>query len=239
VATTENRVSGAGYVVRALGSRIPQPVVWGLAFVGTVLSAIAAKEMSAIQPPAAVSMVQIPDPAAAAPDVKLEDAADADEAELAALNATIPVVQPVAMVAADDATPAYLKDSNTRWFNGRPAVPAKKMWMIVTGYSPDSRSCGDSDDGRTATLHSVSTNGGKLVAADTRVLPYGTMLSIPGYDAANVVPVLDCGGAIKGHRLDLLFPTHEQALKWGKKKVLVTVWEYADGRGAENPRKLR
>src|SRR4051794_9223445 len=99
VATTENRVSGAGYVVRALGSRIPQPVVWGLAFVGTVLSAIAAKEMSAIQPPAAVSMVQIPDPAAAAPDVKLEDAADADEAELAALNATIPVVQPVAMVA--------------------------------------------------------------------------------------------------------------------------------------------
>jgi 3D (Asp-Asp-Asp) domain-containing protein len=85
----------------------------------------------------------------------------------------------------------------------------------------------------------VSTNGGKLVAADTRLLPYGSMLSIPGYDAGNVVPVLDCGGAIKGHRLDLLFPTHEQAIQWGKKKVLVTVWEYADGRPGENPRKLR
>jgi 3D (Asp-Asp-Asp) domain-containing protein len=242
VATTEDRFSGAGLVVRALGSRIPRPAVWSLALVGTVLSAIAAKEMSVVQPPPAVSMVQIPDPAAAPADAKLEkiaDAGDTDEAELAALNATMPVIEPVAMVAAADSTPAYLNDASTRWFNGRPARPAKKMWMIVTGYSPDSRSCGDSADGRTATLHSVSTNGGKLVAADTRILAYGSMLSIPGYDAENVVPVLDCGGAIKGHRLDLLFPTHEQALKWGRKKVLVTVWEYADGLGGENPRKLR
>jgi 3D (Asp-Asp-Asp) domain-containing protein len=204
-----------------------------------VLSAIAAKEMSVLQPPAAVSIVRIQDPAAAPSDPITEETGQTDEAELAALNASIPVIRPVAMTPADDAAPAYLMDADTRWFNGRPARPARKMWMVVTGYSPDARSCGDSADGRTATLHSVSTNGGKLVAADTRLRPSGTMLSIPGYDAGNVVPVLDCGGAIKGHRLDLLFPTHEQALKWGKKKMLVTVWEYADGLGTENPRKLR
>ncbi|MCC6970417.1 MAG: 3D domain-containing protein [Phycisphaerales bacterium] len=130
-------------------------------------------------------------------------------------------------------------DPRTRWFNGRPIKPTRQMWMIVTGYSPDSRSCGESADGITATLHSVDTNAHKLVAADPRVLPYGSMLSIPGYDSDLVVPVLDCGSAIKGNRLDLLFPTHEQARQWGKKKLLVTIWAYADGKPAENPRKLR
>jgi 3D (Asp-Asp-Asp) domain-containing protein len=127
----------------------------------------------------------------------------------------------------------------TRFFNGRPIRPVKTMKMVVTAYSPDWRSCGKSADGLTATLHSVQTNAHRLVAADPRVLAYGSMLTIPGYDRGNVVPVLDCGGAIKGNRLDLLFPTHEQALRWGKKTVTVTVWGYADGKPAPNPRKAR
>ncbi len=127
----------------------------------------------------------------------------------------------------------------TRFFNGRPIRPVKTMKMVVTAYSPDARSCGKYADGITATLHSVHTNGHRLVAADPRVLAYGSMLTVPGYDSGNVVPVLDCGGAIKGNRLDLLFPTHEQARKWGRKTVTVTVWGYADGKPAPNPRKAR
>ena len=111
--------------------------------------------------------------------------------------------------------------------------------MVVTAYSPDARSCGPFADGMTATLHHISTNGTKLVAADPKLLPYGAMLTIPGYDSGNVVPVLDCGGAIKGNRLDVLFPTHEEARKWGVRKVRVTVWDYADGLPRENPRKKR
>jgi 3D (Asp-Asp-Asp) domain-containing protein len=88
-------------------------------------------------------------------------------------------------------------------------------------------------------MHSVTTNAMKLVAADPTVLPYGSMVSIPGYDDESIVPVLDCGGAIKGDKLDLLFPTHEEALKWGRQRILVTIWEYADGKPAEDPRKLR
>ena len=130
-------------------------------------------------------------------------------------------------------------DASHRWFNGRPVRPARTMTMVVTAYSPDTRSCGKFADGKTATLHSVTTNAGKLVAADPRVLPYGSMLSIPGYDDMNIVPVLDCGGAIKGRKLDLLFPTHEQARQWGRKTITVTIWEYADGLPMDNPRKLR
>jgi 3D (Asp-Asp-Asp) domain-containing protein len=111
--------------------------------------------------------------------------------------------------------------------------------MTVTAYSPDARSCGDSADGLTATLHSVETNNYQLVAADPKLLPYGSMLTVPGYANNEIVPVLDCGGAIKGNRLDLLFPTHEEARRWGVKKVKVIVWQYVDGKPADNPRKLR
>ncbi len=130
-------------------------------------------------------------------------------------------------------------DGQVRWFNGRPVRPARVIWMTVTAYSPDSISCGDSADGITATLHSVTTNGHRLVAADPKVLGYGSMLTVPGYGREAIVPVLDCGGAIKGRRLDVLFPTHEQAKAWGTRRIAVTVWEYADGKAKDNPRQLR
>jgi 3D (Asp-Asp-Asp) domain-containing protein len=85
----------------------------------------------------------------------------------------------------------------------------------------------------------VETNGFQLVAADPRVLKYGSLVTVPGYADNAIVPVLDCGGKIKGHRLDLLYPTHEQARKWGSQWHTVTVWGYADGKPACNPRKLR
>ncbi len=116
----------------------------------------------------------------------------------------------------------------TRMFNGRLIRPATTMSMLVTAYSPDERSCGEFADGITASGYSVWTNGMKLVAADTTLLPFGTLVSVPGYDNGEVVPVLDRGGAIKGHRLDVLYPTHERALKWGAQRLEVTVWEYVD-----------
>lgn len=137
-----------------------------------------------------------------------------------------------------DSTPAEF-DPQTRWFNGRPIRPVRTMQMVVTAYSPDARSCAGTDDGITASLHHVSTNGHRSVAADTRLLPLGSMLTIPGYDADRVVPVLDRGGAIKGRRLDVLFPTHAEARAWGVKKVTVTVWGYADGEANCNWRQYR
>ncbi len=129
--------------------------------------------------------------------------------------------------------------AQVRWFNGRPVRPARVVWMKVTAYSPDARSCGKFADGITATLHSVQTNGGHLVAADTRLFPFGSMLSIEGYDEGNIVPVLDRGGAIKGHHIDLLMPTHKVARQWGVKRMPVVVWEFADGKPMDDPRKFR
>lgn len=118
-----------------------------------------------------------------------------------------------------------------RYFDGRPLRAVRTIMMTVTAYSPDAASCYPSDDGYTATNHSVWTNAMELVAADTRILPFGSMITVPGYAEDHVVPVLDRGGAIKGNRLDLLFPTHASARQWGVKRVPITVWEFADGKG--------
>ncbi len=119
-------------------------------------------------------------------------------------------------------------DEEIRYFNGRAVRPAKTYWMTITGYSPDERSCGKWADGITASNKSVWTNAMQLVAADTRILPFGSLLSIEGYANGQIVPVEDRGGAIKGMRLDLLYPSHEEALQWGVKRMPVTVWEYIE-----------
>lgn len=120
-------------------------------------------------------------------------------------------------------------DRAIRWFNGRPVRPARTLQMRVTAYSPDARSCGAFADGITASGYSVWTNGMRLAAADTDLLPFGSLISVPGYDSGEVIPVLDRGGAIKGERIDLLHPSHEQAMQWGVRTLEVTIWEYADG----------
>lgn len=132
-----------------------------------------------------------------------------------------------------------IADPSIRWFDGRPVRPYYSITLTVTAYSPDERSCGKSADGITATLHSVESNGHCLVAADPKWFPAGTLMSIPGYDEQRIVPVLDVGGAIKGRHIDLLFPTHEQARRWGVKKLEVMIYQYADGKPAISPRKLR
>jgi 3D (Asp-Asp-Asp) domain-containing protein len=99
----------------------------------------------------------------------------------------------------------------------------RTLKMEVTGYCPCKKCCGENAKGITASGKKVSYNGGKFVAADTKVLPFGTKLSIPGYHDGKSVEVIDRGGAIKGNKLDLYFPTHQAALEWGRKVVTVKV----------------
>jgi len=115
-----------------------------------------------------------------------------------------------------------------RYFDGKPCRPVRTVWMRVTAYSPDARSCGKWADGNTASMKSVWTNAMRLVAADPDVLPIGSMVSVPGYADGEIVPVLDVGGAIKGARLDVLYPSHAQAKQWGVRTIPVTVWERVD-----------
>jgi len=164
-----------------------------------------------------------------------QGAANAGPAITLAPTPSAPTATPAAKATAQNGSKAL----SQRWFNGRAIRPVKTITMLVTAYSPDEKSCAGSADGITASLHHVATNAHKMVAADTRVLPLGSMITIPGYDSGQVVPVLDRGGAIKGNRLDVLFPTDAEARKWGVRRLKVTVWEYADGKPATNWRAVR
>jgi len=87
----------------------------------------------------------------------------------------------------------------------------------VSAYCPCSRCCGQYADGVTASGQPAI---GKLVAAPKEI-PFGTIIFVPGYGFA---PVSDRGGAIRGRKLDLLFPTHRQALRWGRQRITVWIW---------------
>jgi 3D (Asp-Asp-Asp) domain-containing protein len=106
-----------------------------------------------------------------------------------------------------------------------PARATRVMRMEVTAYCPCTRCCGSNAQGITASGKLVDYNGGKFVAADTRVLPFGKKLVIPGYADGAPVEVIDRGGAIKGNKLDLYFPTHAEALVWGRQQLDVIVYE--------------
>ena len=60
------------------------------------------------------------------------------------------------------------------------------------------------------------------IAADTAVLPFGTIVYVPGYGYGRVE---DRGGAITGRRLDLWYSSHGDAQAWGRKRMNVRVWK--------------
>ena len=60
------------------------------------------------------------------------------------------------------------------------------------------------------------------IAADTRYYPFGTIMYVPGYGWGRVE---DIGGAIKGDHIDLYFPTHNEAIEWGRQWHKVKVWK--------------
>lgn len=92
--------------------------------------------------------------------------------------------------------------------------------METTAYCPCSKCCGEFADGYTST---GARAVGLQIAADPRIFPYGTTMVVPGYGTARVS---DTGGAFKGQtrRIDLLFPTHQQALNWGRRTVTVKIY---------------
>ncbi len=99
-----------------------------------------------------------------------------------------------------------------------PSSPVETIDANVSAYCPCSRCCGKYSDGITANGYRIQP-GDKFVAADKR-FAFGTMMDVPGYGK---VPVLDRGGAIKGNKLDVYFPTHKEALQWGRQYLKVEV----------------
>ncbi|MCI1958460.1 MAG: 3D domain-containing protein [Clostridia bacterium] len=87
--------------------------------------------------------------------------------------------------------------------------------MVSTAYTPHDAGCNS-----VTSTGAVAQKG--VVAIDPSVIPYGTKLYIPGY---GVAVAADCGGAIKGNRIDLCYSTLNEAYQWGRKNVTVYILE--------------
>lgn len=59
----------------------------------------------------------------------------------------------------------------------------------------------------------------KTIAVDPSVIPIGTLVMIEGLGTFKAE---DVGGAIKGNQIDMYFETHQEALNFGKKEMVVT-----------------
>lgn len=79
----------------------------------------------------------------------------------------------------------------------------------LTAYCPCAKCCGKWADGITST--GTTAVAGRTIAVDPKVIPYGTEVIIGG----TTYIAEDCGGAIKGNRIDVYFDSHSEALKFG------------------------
>ena len=107
----------------------------------------------------------------------------------------------------------------------------EKKEVLATGYTAGVESTGKAPGhpqyGITYSGVHVTRDLYSTIAADLSVFPLGTILFIPDYGYGVVA---DIGGAIKGNKIDLYYPTVEDVYaNWGKKMVEVYVIEYGDG----------
>ena len=87
----------------------------------------------------------------------------------------------------------------------------------ATGYTHTDAGC-DMITSTGTTVH-VGT-----VAVDPRYVPYGTRMFIVSNDGSYVYGISvaeDCGGAIKGDRMDLYFPTTAECFQFGRRNCTV------------------
>lgn len=96
---------------------------------------------------------------------------------------------------------------------------SRTLTCVVSAYCGENypHICNNGDASTTAT--GTTPTAGRTIAVDPTVIPYGAEVIIDGHTYI----AEDCGGAIKGNRIDLFFSTHEEALAWGKKTKEVII----------------
>lgn len=89
--------------------------------------------------------------------------------------------------------------------------PRKTMMVSATAYS-----------GGTITSTGIKPRWG-VIAVDPSVIPYGSTVYIPVFDEYFVAE--DCGGGIKGKRIDIFMNSERQCKNWGVRKIEIQIIE--------------
>jgi 3D (Asp-Asp-Asp) domain-containing protein len=143
---------------------------------------------------------------------------EASEASAVALAAPVaPVAVPV-IVDGLSAPPA-LKSAEEL----KEATATAPQAYVATAYSLP---------GRTATGRPVAKG---LIAADPRVLPFGTRVRLDAGAYSGEYTVADAGSRVKGRKIDVWVPSNREACRFGRRNIKLTVLSY----GAKKKAKAR
>ncbi|MFS1516826.1 ubiquitin-like domain-containing protein [Bacillus sp. SCS-151] len=93
----------------------------------------------------------------------------------------------------------------------------EEFYVSSTAYTASCNGC----SGITSTGINLKANPqAKVIAVDPSVIPLGTKVYVEGYGYAVAG---DVGSAIKGYKIDVFFPTKDEAYRWGNKKVKIRI----------------
>lgn len=124
-------------------------------------------------------------------------------------------LEDVVLEAAEEIAPPELKTINLIHAE-RPEAPPEPY--VATAYSLP---------GRTASGQLVRRG---IIAADPRVLPFGTRVRLRAGAYSGDYLVADSGGKIKGRKIDVWMPSSREALRFGRRNVKLTVLKYGPRR---------
>lgn len=93
----------------------------------------------------------------------------------------------------------------------------KEIMVSASAYTANCNGC----SGITSTGINLKQNPDvKVIAVDPSIIPLGTKVYVEGYGYAIAG---DTGGAIKGNKIDVFFPSKSEAFKWGRKQVKIKI----------------
>ena len=73
----------------------------------------------------------------------------------------------------------------------------------------------------TITATGTKPTSGRTIAVDPTVIPYGTRIYIPEFDKTFIAE--DCGGGIKGNKIDIYMNTKEECINWGVRNITLYI----------------
>lgn len=104
---------------------------------------------------------------------------------------------------------ASTKDVYVGAKNASNQISGKKLKVNSTAYA-----------GHTITATGTKPKWG-TIAVDPKVIPYGTKVYIPQFNKTFVAE--DCGGAIKGNKIDIFMNSKSEAYDWGRRNIDIVI----------------
>ena len=125
-------------------------------------------------------------------------------------------------------TPATSATDTTEPKSSTPAVSPAALADDKSAPAQDFEATAYSLHGRTASGAAPSQG---IIAADPRVLPIGSRVRIEAGTYSGEYVVADTGGAVRGKRIDIWTPSSREAMRFGRRRVKLTVLHLAGKRG--------